>query len=186
VRGETIARNYASALFDLAERDGQTEAYGEALNQVVALMDEVPGFRALLETPRVDEDRKKAVLREAFEGRIPPHVLNFLLLLVDKRRQRFLPDMASAYRDLLDVRLGRTHVEVQVARTLQDDELPAIAAELSRILGKEAIPHVRVRPELVGGIVFKSGDTIFDGSVRRRLQRMRRQLLTTDVSTDQG
>lgn len=186
MRGETIARNYASALFDLAVRDGQAEAYGEALDQVVALLDEVPDFQALLETPRITPERKKAVVRETFEGRLPQHVLNFLYLVVDKRRQRVLPEMASEYRALLDARLGRTHVEVQVARPLQDNELSAISGELSRILGKEAIPHVRVKPELVGGIVFKSGDTIFDGSVRRRLQRMRRQLLTTDVSTDQG
>jgi F-type H+-transporting ATPase subunit delta len=186
VRGETIARNYASALFDLADRDGSAEAYGAALDTVVALLDEVPDFRRLLETPRIAAERKKEVLRESFQEDVPAHVMNFILLVVDKRRQRLLPEIAAEYRSLLDVRLGRTHVEVQVARPLGDAELAEISAELTRILGMEAIPHVRVNPELVGGIVFRSGDTIFDGSVRRRLQRMRRQLMTTDVSTDQG
>ncbi len=186
MRGETIARNYASALFELAVRDGSEEAYGGALDVVVELLDSVPGFRQLLETPRIEAHRKKEVLRDAFGGRVPDRVMNFLLLVVDKRRQRILPEIAAEYRGLLDERLGRTHVEVQVARPLGEGELGEIAAELSRILGKEALPHVRVRPELLGGIVFRSGDTIFDGSVRRRLQRMRRQLMTTDVSTDEG
>lgn len=186
MRGETIARNYASALFELAVRDDQTETWGEALDQVVSLLDEVPDFQRFLETPRIDAARKKEVLRESFHGRIPPSVLNFVLLVVDKRRQRLLPEMAEEYRTLQDVQLGRTHVEVQVARPLETGEQAEIAAELSRILGRTAIPHVRVRPELLGGIIFRSGDTIFDGSVRRRLQRMRRQLMTTDVSTDQG
>jgi F-type H+-transporting ATPase subunit delta len=186
VRGETIARNYASALFELAVRDGDEESFGAALDTVVELLDSVPGFRQLLETPRIESERKKAVLRDAFGGSVPDRVMNFLLLVVDKRRQRILPEIAAEYRGLLDERLGRTHVEVQVARPLGEGELAEISAELSRILGTEALPHVRVRPELVGGIVFRSGDTIFDGSVRRRLQRMRRQLMTTDVSTDEG
>ncbi len=186
MRGKTIARNYASALFDLATQGGAESAYGAALDAVVGLLDEVPDFRRFLETPRIAAERKKGVLREIFRENVPAHVMNFLLLVVDKRRQRLLPEIAAEYRSLLDERLGRTHVEVQVARPLGDAELAEVSAELTRILGKDAIPHVRVKPELVGGIVFKSGDTIFDGSVRRRLQRMRRQLMTTDVSTDQG
>jgi F-type H+-transporting ATPase subunit delta len=106
-----------------------------------------------------------------------------MFVLLDKRRHRLLPDIAKEYRALLDAALGRAHVEVQVARDLGDEEQAQLQAQLSRILGKEAIPHVRVRPELLGGVVFRSGDMIFDGSVRRRLQRMRRQLMTTEVSS---
>jgi F-type H+-transporting ATPase subunit delta len=186
VRGETIARNYASALFALALRDDQVEAYGNALDQVVAVIDQEPGFRLFLDTPRVSLTEKKEVLQRVLGAHLPAHVLNFLLLSLDKRRQRLFPAFAEAYQGLVDAHLGRTHVSVQVARPLVKDELDEVAVELSRILQKEAIPHVRVRPELIGGIIFRSGDTIFDGSVRRRLQRMRRQLMTTDVSTDQG
>ena len=186
MRGQTVARNYASALFDLAMRDGQLEAYGAALDHVVDLLSEVPDFRLLLDTPRVALGEKKDLLRRVLGERIPQHVLHFILLSLDKRRQRLIPAFADAYRDILDAHLGRSHVAVEVARPLNDEELSEIATELSRILQKEAIPHVRVRPEIIGGIIFRSGDTIFDGSVRRRLQRMRRQLMTTDVSTDQG
>lgn len=186
MRGDTIARNYASALFDLALREEQSEAYGAALDEVVDLLARVPGFQLFLDTPRIDLSEKKDVLRRVLGERVPAHVLNFLLLSLDKRRQRLIPAFADAYRDLLDAHLGRSHVSVEVARPLSEEEVSDVAAELSRILDKQAIPHVRVRPELIGGIIFRSGDTIFDGSVRRRLQRMRRQLMTTDVSMDQG
>lgn len=186
MRGDTIARNYAGALFALGEREGSAEAYGEALDTVEELLDEVPELALFLDTPRVELPRKRELLRETFEGRVPEHVMNFLLLVLDRHRHRLLGPMAREYRALLDRKLGRTHVEVGVARPLDDDEAERIGSELSRILGVEAIPHVRVRPELIGGITFKSGDTIFDGSVRRRLQRMRHELLTADVSTDQG
>jgi F-type H+-transporting ATPase subunit delta len=75
-------------------------------------------------------------------------------------------------------------VEVSVARDWDTGEQEEIRSQLSRILGREALPRFRVKKELLGGIVFRSGDMIFDGSVRRRLERMRRQLLTTDLSTD--
>jgi F-type H+-transporting ATPase subunit delta len=186
VRGETIARTYAEAFFELADRHDALEEFGRALDAFVQLLEESEDLRLFLDTPRIRLDRKKSVLRDALGGKVPPLVLNFLLLVMDKGRQRFLRPIAEEYRKLVDERLGRTRVEVQVARPMDEEEMDGVRKRLSAILGKEAIPHVRVRPELVGGIVFRSGDTIFDGSVRRRLQGMRRRLLAADVSTDQG
>lgn len=186
MRGDAIARNYAASLFDLAERDGRAEDYGESLRTVGQVLEEVPELMDFLDTPRVSLGDKRKVLETTFGGQVPVHVMNFLLLVLDKRRHHRLGRMIREYHDLVDRKLGRTHVDVSVARPLTDDEVGGISTELSRILGVQAIPHVEVRPELIGGITFKSGDTIFDGSVRRRLQRMRRDLLTVDVSTDQG
>ncbi len=184
MRQSTIARNYAEALFDLADRDGVTEAYGDAMETVARLLDEAPDVRRFLETPRVAREAKKRVLRESLEDEVPGPVLHFLFLVLDKRRQRILRSIAEEYHLLLDERLGRTHVDVTVARSLEPGELDELRGSLSALLGQEAIPHVRVRPEIVGGIIFRSGDTIFDGSIRRRLDQMRRQLLSADVSQD--
>lgn len=182
MRGESIARNYAAALFELGEREGAAEAYGAGLEAVMRALEEVPELRSLLETPSVARAEKKRVLEEAFGERIHPNVMNFVLLVLDKRRQRLLRAMGHEYRGLLDRKLGRAHVEVALAREPLPEEHDRIAEQLSRILGKTAIPHVRVRPELLGGIVFRSGDVIFDGSVKSRLDRMRRQLLTAGSS----
>jgi F-type H+-transporting ATPase subunit delta len=184
VRGDTIARNYASALFELAEREDAVEAYGEGLELVARLLDETPGFALFLDTPRIEASEKTRVLKEAFGDHVPAHVLNFVRLVVDKRRQGLLREMAREYGAFLDDRLGRARVEVSVSRELDTGEQEEIRSQLSRILGREALPRFRVKKELLGGIVFRSGDMIFDGSVRRRLERMRRQLLTTDLSTD--
>ncbi len=184
MRGETVARRYAEALFELAERKGELEAFGEGFAEVAQLVDELPDFRLFLETPRVELSEKRKVLREAFGGRVPGPVLNLVLLVLDKRRQRLLREMNREYQLLLDAHLGRAHVEVSVARPLDDETLAAVRARLSEILDRDVVPYLRVKPELVGGIVFRSGDVIFDGSVRRRLQRMKRQLLAADVSTD--
>lgn len=183
MRGETIARPFAQALFELADRNGALEAYGEALEAVVRVLEEESRVRLFLETPRVDAGEKKRVLREALEGRIPGPVLNFLYVVVDRRRQRFLAAMAAEYRRLLDERMGRAHVEVSVARPVDEAEVAELGERLSRILGKQAVPHVDVRPELLGGIVLRDEDTIYDGSVRRRLDRMKQRLLAADLDS---
>jgi F-type H+-transporting ATPase subunit delta len=181
VRDETVARNYAETLFELAERDGALEEYGDAIETVARVIEENPDVRLFLETPRIDDADKKDVVRRVFGDRLPRHVVNFILVTIDKRRQRILRDIATQYHALLDERMGREHVEVSVARPVDDGTREVIAERLSAALGKEAIPHIRVRPEIIGGLVVRTGDTIYDGSVRRRLDGMRRRLLDAEL-----
>ena len=186
MRDETVARNYAEALFDLARREGQLEEYGYALESVARVFAENPDAKLFLETPRIDASDKKRVLKEVFVEVVPRHVLNFLRVTVDKRRQRLLGEIATAYQDLLDRHLGRSHVEVTVARPWGEQDVEELAAKLSALLGTQAVPHVRVKPEILGGIVLRAGDTVYDGSLRRRLSGLRRSLLTADLPEPEG
>ena len=106
---------------------------------------------------------------------------NVLLLTIDKRRQRLLRDIARAYHELVDDRLNRVRVEVTVARPQDDAVIARLGDALSGLLGKTAVPSLRVKPEILGGVIVRAGDTIYDGSLRRRLDRMRRQLLTAGL-----
>ena len=90
-------------------------------------------------------------------------------------------EIAGEYRDLVDEHLNRVHAEVTVARALDEQALKAVTDRLTKLLGRTAIPHVHVKPEILGGVVVRTGDTIFDGSLRRRLDGMRRQLLGTQL-----
>jgi F-type H+-transporting ATPase subunit delta len=186
VRDETIARSYADALFELARKEDQLEEYGSAMETLARLLAENPDFKRFLETPRIAAADKKRVLREAFADRFPRHVLNFLQVTVDKRRQRLLRQIAEAYHDLLDEHLGRAHVEVTVARAFDDEHVEALARSLSEVLGKRAVPHVRVKPEILGGVVVRAGDTIYDGSLRRKMAGMRRLLLKAALPDGQN
>lgn len=186
MRDETVARNYAEALLELAERQEGVEAFSAGVADVARVLDEDPRFRAFLETPRIDASAKKEVIRSAFEGRVPRSLMNFLLVAVDKRRQRLLGLIAREFQLLVDERLGRTHVEVTVSRELGAGELTALTGRLSSLFGRTAIPHVRVRPDILGGVVLRSGDTIYDGSLRRRLDRMRHNLLNAELPAPAG
>jgi F-type H+-transporting ATPase subunit delta len=177
VRDETVAKNYAETLFELARRNDGVESYGQAIATVAGIIDDDPKFRMFLETPRIEDDDKKVVVRRAFGEALPKHVVNFVLVTIDKRRQRLLRRISREYDLLLDEHLGREHVEVTVARQVDDATTQLISERLSSALGTRVIPHVRVKPEILGGLVVRTGDTIYDGSIRRRLDGMRRRLL---------
>jgi len=181
VRDETVARNYAETLFELARRHDALEAYGGAMETVASLLEENPKMRLFLETPRISDEAKKEVVQRAFGEALPKHVVNFVLVTIDKRRQKLIRSIAREYHALLDEHLGREHVQVTVARPVDDATRQLITEKLSATLGKKAIPHIRVQPEILGGIVVRTGDTIYDGSVRRRMEAMRRQLLQAEM-----
>jgi len=181
VRDETIARNYAEALFELAERHEGVEVYGTGVEMVARLIDENDDFRRFLETPRIALAQKKAVVRRVFGETLPAKLVNFLMITLDKRRQRLLREIAREYKGLMDQHFNRVHVEVTLARQMDDKSMVEMEKRLTAALGKTAIPHVRVKPGILGGAIFRTGDTIYDGSLRRRLDGMRLRLLKADL-----
>ena len=186
MRDETVARNYAETLFELALRNEALQDYGDAVETVAKLIEEDPKFRLFIETPRIDDADKKNVVKKAFEASLPKHVVNFVLVTIDKRRQRLLRSISHQYQVLLDAYMGREHVQVTVARPVDEATRELIAGKLSVALGKRAIPNFRVDVGILGGLVVRTGDTIYDGSVRRRMEGLRRQMLAADLPTDSG
>ena len=178
---ETISRNYAATLFDLAERHDGLEAFAEGMDVLVELLDQNPNFKLFLETPRIVDRDKKELLRKVFGELLPRPLLNFLLVTVDKRRQRLLTTIGEEFHSLLDEHLGRAHVTVTLARALDETEMAQLSEKLSALLGKEAIPHVRVKPGILGGVHLKAGDTVYDGTLSRRIKQLRRQLVSAEL-----
>jgi F-type H+-transporting ATPase subunit delta len=124
------------------------------------------------------------VVRRVFGDVLPTQLLHFLLITIDKRRQRLLRAIATEYATLLDAHEGRAHVEVTLARPMDEATRGLLAERLTEMLGKKAIPHLRVKPEIIGGIMMRTGDTIYDGSIRRRLEAMRHQLMHAQLPAD--
>jgi F-type H+-transporting ATPase subunit delta len=174
---QTIARSYADALFALGEKTGDHEAYAGAFQALVDVLDADPLARDFLASPNIEVESKKQVLSAALLGRVPRMFLNFVLVVLDKRRHRLFPAIAREHRLLLDEHLGRVHVQVTVAREPDERTEREIAGELTRIIGRQVIPHVRVDRKILGGIVVRYGDRVLDGSLRRRLLALRHRLL---------
>ena len=177
MRDTTIARNYAEALLELARRAGNPTGWGKLIRDVASGMQEDPTVSLFLESPKISEAQKNEVLSQALSDRVPRHFLRYLQTLVRKRRQMLIPVIASEYEGLLDVHEGRVHANVTVAKEASDAEVSSIASHLSRVIGKTVVPHMNVNPAILGGVVVKIGDTVMDGSVRRRLARLKGQML---------
>jgi F-type H+-transporting ATPase subunit delta len=186
MRDETVARNYAETLFALAERHEGVEAFGAGIEMVAVLIDENDDFRRFLETPRIAVAQKKVVVRKVFGANLPAKLVDFVLITLDKRRQRLLRVMAREYKSLMDEHFNRVHVEVTLAREFDEEVVAEMEKWLTAALGKTAIPHVRVKPGILGGAIFRTGDTIYDGSLRRQLDGMRRRLMKADLPTVGG
>ena len=173
----SIARNYAEALFELGERSGNTGRYAELIDAVAGAVETTPEVQAVLMSPRVPKSEKVRLLGAALAG-APRDFVLFLQSLVKRGRQGLLRPIASEYETLLDVKHNRVRAGVTLAHPADPALQADIRAALSRQLGKEVIAAFHVDPEILGGTVVRVGERIHDGSVRRRMTKLRRQLLT--------
>jgi F-type H+-transporting ATPase subunit delta len=175
MRDSTIAKNYAETLLSLADKTGKggREEWGKLINDIGGAISGNLVLQRFLESPRISETAKRGILLKAFGDRVPAMFLRFLQILVTKRRQNLIPEIATEYSALLDQAEQRVHANVTVAREPAAGETDAIAAQLTRVLGKKVVPHVTVNPAILGGLVVRVGDTVMDGSLRRRLHRLR-------------
>ena len=178
-----VARSYADTLLALAQRQGgdAMEVYGRSIEEVAEVLRQEPRVRAFLESPGIDRDAKKQALRASFKGRVPEMFLRFLLVVVDKGRERLFPEIALAYRDKVDELLGRVRAEVTTAMDADPVLRVDIQRSLEARLGRAVIPTFRVDPELLGGLVVRVEDQIIDASLRRRFSDLRRRLLEAPV-----
>lgn len=187
MRAQTVARNYAETLLSLAERAHDTSGWGAMINDIASAVRRDRTLRRFLASPKIAPRLKKQILAKALDDRVPRIFLRYLEALIDNRRQTLIPEIAVAYNDLLEAREGRVHAEVTVARAITDAEGEStIARNLSRALGKTVVPHLSVDAAILGGVVVRIGDTVIDGSVRRRLALLRRRLMSGSATADRA
>lgn len=173
MRDISIARNYADALLTLATKANDRDGWGALVSALGDAVSQDQTLSRFLETPQVSAAEKSAVLGKALEGKAPKTFVRFVQKLVANRRQMLLPEVAVEYHNLLDVAEGRVHARVTVARPFDAAAQEAMTAALSKALKKTVVSHVTVDERIIGGVVVRVGDTVMDGSVRRRLGKLR-------------
>jgi F-type H+-transporting ATPase subunit delta len=176
LRAETVARNYAETVFELGERSGNVERYAELLDAIAAAVEQTPKVQAVLMSPRVPKSEKARLLGEALRD-TPREFVLFLQALVKRGRQQLLREIATEYMKLLDRKLDRVRAGVTLARNPDDKLKRTIQESLSQQLGKQVIPAFTVDPEILGGAIVRVGERVLDGSLRRRMTKLRRHLV---------
>jgi F-type H+-transporting ATPase subunit delta len=179
MRETTIARNYAEALLELARKANDLRGWGELIDSVANGIESDRRLRVFLESPRVSAQQKSEIFQKAYGNTLPRNFVRFLQALVHNRRQMLIPAISHEYSDLVDQVEGRVHASVTVAREADDNDRRVITQQLSRALGKDVVPHFHVNSAILGGVVVRVGDTVLDGSVRRRLSTLRSKMLGT-------
>lgn len=179
MNAEGIGRNYAEALLTLARKSDSVEEWGALLDAIAAGMREDSTLRAFLESPKLSASHKIEILEKALGRRVPAVFLRFIETVINKRRQMLIPEIASEYRLLIDEAENRVHAMVTVATEPTEPERDALARQLTRLFGKRVVPHISLNPAILGGVIVKVGDTVMDGSVRKRLSMLRQRMLAT-------
>jgi F-type H+-transporting ATPase subunit delta len=177
MREPTIAANYAQALVALAKKAGDLAGWGEMISDVASALERDEQLQLFLSSPRVPVDEKNRIIAKAFQDRMPRLFVRFLQAVISHHRQALIPQIAIEYGNVADALEGRVHAQVTVAREPDPSLETAIAAGISRAMGKSVVPHFTVKPDILGGIIVKIGDRVMDGSVRRRLTLLHSQLL---------
>lgn len=177
MRDTSIARNYAEALLALARKANDTAGWGAAVSALGDAVARDVTLRHFLEAPQVSASQKNAVLGKALADKAAPNFVRFVQKLVSNRRQMLLPEVAVEYHNLLDEAEGRVHARVTVSRVFDQAGTDAITAALAKALKKTVVAHMAVDERILGGVVVRVGDTVMDGSVRRKLVRLREKMI---------
>jgi F-type H+-transporting ATPase subunit delta len=177
-----VALLYAQSFLAVAEKSGQVRDLIDELTSLVTdVLDAFPRFEVLLSIPYLKVERKIAMLERVLGGRASPLVLNFLKVLAKNERLGALRSIVAALRDLYDARQGRVRVEVRTPQPLREDSLTHVTNKLRSMLGKEPVLEGVSDPEMIGGIVLRVGDTVYDASVAARLARLREDMIHRSV-----
>jgi len=171
-------RMYARALFQAAQDEGRLEAVSADLGALAASVEEVPELRAFLRNPQIDPAGKAAVLDQVTAG-ADELVRNFVRLVAEKGRAGELAEMNAELEALVARAQNRLTVELTTSYELSDDEARSIVETIEKASGRKVEASRSVDPSLIGGIVLQVGSYRADGSIRGRLERLRRELATT-------
>jgi len=173
----TIAQHYADALADVAVSDRTADRVREELANFMAMLRDSPDLHVVLTSPAVPRKNKHAVVETLVEHLGASRTLrNFLFVVLDQRRMALLPEIQIAFELQLDERLGVSRADVTSARELGDAEKAQLTGALERLSGRRVETQYRLDSELIAGDVVRIGSTIYDGSVRMQLERLRTRL----------
>jgi|ERR1039458_9198937 F-type H+-transporting ATPase subunit delta len=175
-----IASRYARALVEaiLAQKIDPDMAR-EQLRSIVTAVHESVELRRVWESPAISPEQKRAVLDAVVRqmGALKP-IRNFIAVLIDHRRISMLDDITRQFGTELDAQLGFAEAEISSARQLSTEEKGILESQIERLIGKKVRARYASNPALLGGVMVRVGSTIYDGSVRGQLEKMKQELIT--------
>ena len=176
-----LASTYAQAIFELARDADKLDSVERELLAVTKALDEHEELASLLYHPRVPTAAKKDTINKVFGAELSELVRNFILLLIDKRRETSLVGIVREYVASANEARNIIEAVVTTAHPLGDTEREQLVAKLGKVTGKSVILKPLIDPTIIGGVVVQVGDKLIDGSIARQLKAMEKALLRTEA-----
>jgi F-type H+-transporting ATPase subunit delta len=174
---KSASLQYANALADIALAQGTGEPAAKQLSDFAAAYAQSAELRTLLASPAVTVEAKHTVI-EKLAARLGASkiIRNFLFVIADHRRTQLLPEVSATFQQVIRERQGVAEAEISSAVELSAAQKKEMTATLARRIGKKVETKYSLDPALLGGAMVRIGDTIYDGSLRGRLNEMRAHL----------
>ena len=173
----SLARRYAKAVFELGNKAGGLEKIGADLRSFAKAMRESKELETTLTSPAIRRTDRKKILDAVMQRiSVSPTTANLMYLLLEGERMASVVAISRALDAMIEAKAGRIAAEVVSAKPLDPAQLSQITASLEKLSGKKVSVSHREDPDLLGGVVAKLGDTVYDGSLRTQLRIMRDEL----------
>lgn len=176
MRDRKVAARYAGALMISALAEGNLTAVAESYAAVLATSEGNQNLRIFMDSPQVDNQEKKDLLKAVFGGKIEDVLLHFFYLLIDKNRIENAADIGEEFAAMVEQHEGVVRAQVVTAVALPDDLAESLSRKLSALTGARIILETKTDPAVLGGVCVTMGDQILDGTVRNNLELLRKKL----------
>ena len=178
---DKISDIYAKALLELAQAEGKIEEFEDELAQILNVFLADSNVWRFFKSPLLGLDEKKKILDKSFKKSISKTMYNFLGVLSDRRRFESFSQILESYSKFADEALGRTKVYVNSAVEVDESQLEIIKNEMERFLGKKVVFDHKIDPDLLGGIMVKSGDIMIDTTIKSSLDSIKNNLMSKKI-----
>ena len=176
-----LAATYSQAIFELARDKNALEQVEKEMVMVEETIKGQEDLATLMYHPRVPSEAKKDTINKVFGQELTDYVRNFLLLLVDKRRETAFPAIVRQYVNLANKARNIMEAEVTTALPLTQVQQEELGMKLSKVTGHTVVLKPTIDPAIMGGVIVKIGDKLIDGSIVRQLKALEQALLRTEA-----
>ena len=173
---DSLVQGYAEALFRIVQAEGELDRVEDELFRFGKLLESNHELKQALSDKSIDRGARLNILEDLLSDKVSPHTLGLLSFVVEQGRARQLPQILEEVSDLAAEARESVVAEVRSAIALDDNQKNQMAAALSKATGKKVEVKNIVDASVVGGVVAKVGETVIDGSVRRRLEQLKEQV----------
>ncbi|NLK00279.1 MAG: ATP synthase F1 subunit delta [Clostridia bacterium] len=181
-----LARRYARALFLSSQEKDMLDTVEKDLRLVVETIGENPELQSMIGFHAILQGAKKDIFEKLFADKITGLTMNFIKLVIDKHREQHLEDILAEFGNIIDEARGIVEVDIRSAFQLPPEQEEMVRQRLSEELNKDVRLNIEVDPDLLGGIIMKIGDKLFDASAKYQLRALERSLKTAHFEEDRG